>query len=344
MMTRRTFTAGAAALAGAGLIAGPMTAQAAPGGGRISSPFPFKLFDSHLHFYTDDTAQFPLVKELDPRLGGTANLAERVKADPNRIDRVLQWWDEAGIEGGAGVQYRTAYGLDNSYLLSAAGQSGGRVAPIMTVDGTDPTVPGSLCGLARDHGLTGIRMSGRQVDGGFPWLDSPAVLRTWDAVSAQGLLVVLMVQPPHIAPDAAAAAFRRIGAMAARFPQVNIVLDHLGWPPPEAGPGFGLTPERVALRQQPNIYFKFTSAGLETLTEAKLPTADFLRHAVDTFGADRMMWGSDLGNTPGDYQHLLDWMNQATAKLTPAETQRFMRETGQRLHIRGGRGGARCAA
>jgi predicted TIM-barrel fold metal-dependent hydrolase len=129
----------------------------------------------------------------------------------------------------------------------------------------------------------------------------------------------------------------RIGKLAKRFPNTRIVLDHLTWPAPEGAPTFGLSPEHLALKSLTNIYFKFTTLNLQELEKAQVSAADFVRHVVNVYGADRVMWGSDLGNSKQGYADLVRSAIAATTKLTPSEQRQILRETGIAVHVAGGR-------
>jgi predicted TIM-barrel fold metal-dependent hydrolase len=77
---------------------------------------------------------------------------------------------------------------------------------------------------------------------------------------------------PYYAPQ--------IGELAAQFPNVPVILDHLG----RVGEG---TPadftEVLRLAKLPNVYMKYSNA--------KADMRPMVRRIYDAFGADRMMWG-----------------------------------------------------
>jgi predicted TIM-barrel fold metal-dependent hydrolase len=75
-----------------------------------------------------------------------------------------------------------------------------------------------------------------------------------------------------------------------------------------------------------------------TLEKAQISSADFVRHAVDVYGADHVMWGSDTGNNKLEYSDLVHRALAATVKLTPAEQRQMLRDTGKAVFISGGRG------
>eukprot|EP01031_Cornospumella_fuschlensis_P006770 gene6770-8423_t len=74
------------------------------------------------------------------------------------------------------------------------------------------------------------------------------------------LVVVLMPYRSHL-PEA----MSRIGALATRYSNVTIVLDHIGFPTPAPGPNFGFSPAHLALAAHGNVYYKYTSLLIEQL-------------------------------------------------------------------------------
>ncbi|MGI5129871.1 amidohydrolase family protein [Pseudonocardia sp. CA-107938] len=97
-------------------------------------------------------------------------------------------------------------------------------------------------------------------------------------------------------------------AIARAHPQLTVVIDHLGLrqPPtnPRDVPPFRELDSLLALAAEPNIALKAT--GVPTLSEAAYPFADLwpsLRRLLDAFGADRLMWGSDISRIQGRIGH-----------------------------------------
>jgi L-fuconolactonase len=89
------------------------------------------------------------------------------------------------------------------------------------------------------------------------------------------------------------------------------------------------------------VYFKLSSIILEQQAAAHLSGADFVRHAVDVYGAQRILWGSDVGNTQAPYAELVQLALDSAARLTPREQRQVFHDTGKAVHARGGRGGGR---
>lgn len=330
MFKRSNLLFGAIALLLAGLC--PQPAQTA-------EALPFKLFDAHTHFISPDFAQYPLKPPAalpgvapNPAL---ANLPERIKANPTHAERVFELWDANGVAAGAGVQYRTAYNVDNTYLLDSASKYPKRILPIVLLDPVDPNTSYILRSMVRDAGAAGVRFSGAAdaQTGEYAWLNSPAALKVWTAANELGAVIVLMPLPANTTDPKA---LQVIAENARRFPNVRIVLDHFAWLSAANPPSYGITPAHEALKSARNIYFKFTSIVIEQLVAQKISPADFMRHAVDVFGADHILWGSDLGNSTEPYAEMVHQAIDATAKLTARERKQVLRDTALATHVAGG--------
>ncbi len=109
MMKRRTFIASTLAAAGAASL---------PEMGFGKGLAPFKLFDTHAHFYTNQPDKYPF-QATGARYGAERMIA-KAAAKPMTPEAVFAFWDQVGIERGTGVQYNSTYGTDNSYLLDCA--------------------------------------------------------------------------------------------------------------------------------------------------------------------------------------------------------------------------------
>lgn len=285
------------------------------------------LYDTHAHFFSNDTQRYPL-NTANAR-EGEESLRRRIASDPATPERNFKLWDASGVTGGCGVQYNTVYKSDNSYLLDVAARHPDRIAPIVMLDATAPDTPGTLDTFVRERGVVGLRLYGRvEADGSLPWLDSQAAKRTWEVADRHGLAMVLMFVPAQ----AGAVALPAIAALAKRFSATTLSLDHFGWA--GSAPAQLLPPSLVQMREQRNVYYKLTTINFHQLEQARIDSAQFVRRLVDMFGADRMMWGSDVGNTLDDYASMARRARASTTLLTAAERQLFLHDTGARLFAR----------
>jgi L-fuconolactonase len=283
------------------------------------------LYDTHAHFFTNDLLRYP-VNTANAR-EGEDNLRRRIQSDPATPERIFSLWEDSGVIGGVGVQYNTVYKTDNSFVLDTAQQHAERVTPVVMLDATAADTPSTLERWINERGVTGLRLFGRAAaDGTYPWLDSPAALQTWQVVDRHALTMILMYAPASVAP----AALEAIASLARRYPAATIALDHFGWAGWEPA-DFGIAAPLVRMREHGNVFYKVTTLNFRLFEKAGIDSAQFVRRAVDLFGADHIMWGSDVGNTLESYDSLACRAREAAALLTAAERALFLRETGMRL-------------
>lgn len=321
MFTRRNFlqtTALGAATLGA-------RAQGAAAAARRVS---FALFDSHAHLISTDLARYPRVADA---AGRPAQPAADVQVP--EAEKLLAWMDENNVGSAAVAQLGGLYGVNNYYVLDSAERFRSRLLPVVGLDAADEATPDLLRQYARERGLAALRITGGpQADGSLPWLDSPAAQRSWAVANELSLAVVVMNTPPGRLPAVVNACAR----LAAEHPAVRLVLDQLGWPDVAGGPEYGIDALHRSLQPTQNVYFKFSSINLQQLAKANVAAPALLRHVVDVYGADRVMWGSDIGHSTGTYASQVGAGIDAVAQLSADEQRKVLRESGMRVFVRGG--------
>jgi L-fuconolactonase len=197
---------------------------------------------------------------------------------------------------------------------------------------TDLTRPGVAEELARLRGLPGgahLKGIRHQVQGEPDpgWLLRPDVRRGLAAVADAGLVYDLVVLP-HQLPACAEAA--------ASLPHLTFVLDHLGKPPIATGEREPWASGLRALAALPNTVAKLsglvTEADHATWTTGDLrPYADT---ALDAFGPDRLMFGSDwpVCTLAAAYGRVLETAEELTAGLSAAERTALYEGTARRVY------------
>jgi L-fuconolactonase len=194
------------------------------------------------------------------------------------------------------------------------------------VDLTAPDVADRLAVIAHPP-LVGIRHQA-QDEPDPEWLARPDVVRGVRALAEAGIVFDLLIR----AREHAAAL-----ALVDAVPEASFVLDHAGKPTIEHGdPGWRERMRDLAAR--PNVVCKVS--GL--LTEAgpdwqHQPVARYAREAVETFGPDRSMFGSDwpVSTLATDSVDVLRTTQDALSGLTPAERDAVFRGTAERVYLAG---------
>lgn len=214
-------------------------------------------------------------------------------------------------------------------LLCAAAESDIIAGVVGWVDLTHPDVTERIDRLRAAAGgerLVGIRHL-VQGESDPTFLDRPDIRRGITAVAAAGLAFDLVIRQHQIP-----AAIR----LATALPQVRFVLDHLGKPALARGDLHEWASDLRALARQPNVSAKLS--GLATEADWSSWTPQDLRpavsHAVDVFGPDRLMFGSDwpvclLATT---YQRWIDTLSGLLADCDEQQRDAIWRRTAQRVY------------
>ncbi len=287
-----------------------------------------KLFDAHAHVYSGDATRYPV--DVSNAKESPEALLKRIAEHPIDEARLLAEWDAAGVSAGTAVQYNSIYKSDNSYMLDVVDSHPGRMSAVLILDAQRADTPAKLAELAAAHDVAGLRLFGWPgPEENYPWFDSPEAHRTWETAAALGLAMDMM----YIPAPASRNVLNRIVAFARRFPELPIVLDHCGWPHVDRGTEGAIGAELVELAEVANIHFKFTQINWNRFAEVVggVDPAGFVRRLVDLYGADRVMWGSDIGNTKDSYATMVEMAIAATALLSEAERQAVLHDTGRRV-------------
>ncbi|CAN7765450.1 amidohydrolase family protein [Caballeronia sp. LjRoot31] len=301
-----------------------------------------KLFDSHAHLVADDQVRYPRnpmkrSPNAPPRLPGVIGLpggkhGEHPVNEVPDVARMLPWMADERVEGAVAVQKRMVYRFDNSYILDSSDEHPEIFSAVVILDAEDEGTPSLVRSYIEKHGLAGVRLfGGREADGTMPWLNSPRALQTWAVADEYGIVMDLEV----LAIGGGGPSVPAIIELARRFPNLRVVLDHMLEPEVEDD-NYGFDARFVPLAAEPNIFFKFTSINLDIYRETDTPADQVLRRAVDMFGADRIMWGSDIGTSSGTYQDMVQRILDATVLLTDAERHAVLYETGKKVFVKGG--------
>ena len=316
------------------------------------------LYDSHAHLVADDQLRYP----RNP-MQRAANAPYRPPGvigkpgghhGPNPVHevpdavRMLRWMQAENVDGIVAVQKRMIYRYDNSYILDSSDKYADLFSAVVILDAEDDATPGLVRQSIREHSLAGLRLfGGRKPDGSMPWLNSPKALNTWDVAQEFGLVMDLEV----LSEGGGGPSIPAIIELARRYPDIRIVLDHLlepemvDWPAggPEEGVAhgqpfadFGLDQRYETLAHEKNIFFKFTSINLDICREENIPSDQLLRRAVDLYGADHLMWGSDIGTSSGSYQEMVQRFLDSAGLLTTEEKRAVFHDTGKRVFVKGG--------
>ena len=189
-----------------------------------------------------------------------------------------------------------------------------------------PAVADALAELASTGPLVGVRHQALAERDPAGWLTSAPVRRGLAALEAAGLPFDLLLRPEHLAAAA---------VVARAHPSLRFVLDHLGKPPIATG-----APERWAtafraLAAEPNVSCKLS--GVHTIAATDWTPAEldpYLDTALDAFGADRVLFGSDwpVSTQAASYAQVVAVAERACRALSPGERTAVLRDNARRVY------------
>jgi predicted TIM-barrel fold metal-dependent hydrolase len=176
--------------------------------------------------------------------------------------------------------------FDNSYISRLLSGRPERFAGIALIDHLGAGWARELATVASQK-FRGVRITSAAMD------ENPSLAH---AVASAGLIAVLY------APDGIRAILPAVAELAEAHPRAPLVVSHLGNPEVD-GDRLVNGQEILALATHPNIYVALS--GLSMFCPFPYaPLDSLIRSAVDAFGSDRLMWGSNYpvcGESASDY-------------------------------------------
>jgi L-fuconolactonase len=296
------------------------------------------LFDTHAHVLSADARRYPY---STLRGGAKPPVSPMVFTVENPVREL----ESGGVRHACVVQRATLYGYDNRYALDSAAAYPGRLVPIVVLDAEDPDSPGMLKDLSASRRLGGLRIVAPQLsERETSWLDSDQALLLWRAASELGLPVTVILYRRNNEAGRAA-----LLGIARRFRDIPILIDHVGVPhasTPEmrhaasqgigyeipGPPDFGIADSLAQFGDLGHVHFKVTDINFDRLEERHFDAAAFVRALADRFGAERMLWGSDVGQSPAPYAEKVERLRASAALLAADERDGFLGGTAHRLY------------
>jgi L-fuconolactonase len=241
-------------------------------------------------------------------------------------DQMVAAMDAVGVDGALLVSPYSMYRYDASYARDVYAAHPTRFRLIKPVDPTDPKVVDTIADWAATEGTVGIRIMMR--DGVSTDPADPGINRVLAAAARHALPVNL----------SCTGRLEQVGQLAARNPDTQLVIDHLGLTQPREPPAppqpWADLPKLLALAPQANIAVKISGAC--TLSHEPFPYKDIwdpLARVFDAFGFNRCMWGTDWTRAAGvlTYKQGVDSF-RATDRLSASDRAALMGDTLQRIY------------
>jgi predicted TIM-barrel fold metal-dependent hydrolase len=191
--------------------------------------------------------------------------------------------DAVGMDRVVLVQGFSAYRYDNSYTADSAAAYPDRFRCACIVDVRDDPIDRVRYWVGK-RGARAIRIF-LQLDRGDEWLDSRAADDVLDELERHGAIAQTALVAEQL-PS--------LQRAAARHPGLPFLLDHCGFSDFSGGRAYPRARPLFALASEPNISVKLSHYVWQLAAEAGADRRAVTNALVDAFGAERIMWASDL--------------------------------------------------
>jgi L-fuconolactonase len=275
------------------------------------------VIDIHPHIVSPDTKKYPLAP-----LGGTQSTWSSER--PTTYDMLIAAMDDAGVDKAAIVHSSTAYGYDNRYVVDAVAAVPSRFTAVCSIDVMAPDAAKTF-----DHwlarGCTGMRLftTGSTLPDQATWFVDPKTFPFWEHAAAKNIPVCMQMKQEGLP---------LLRQIMDRFPKVTIILDHLARAPFEDGAPYSKAADFLALAKYKQVYLKITPVNVTPKSWGKATPESFFGKIVDTFGADRIAWGSNFPNSVGTLSEILRAARRAFSFAKPSDQDWIFGKTALALY------------
>ncbi len=278
-----------------------------------------KIFDSHAHLVSDNFDKYPPTP-----LSGTL---DRKLDAPVTAEVLLKLMDEQGVDKAVAVQRAHVYGYNNEYVVDSANLYPDRLVSVCVIDAAAKDSAQTVKRWA-GAGAVGMRLSEQTKGAGTDWLYSENALNAWSEVDRLGLSMCV-----HMYRWNRAEVLEKLVLLAAAFPRTKIVLDHLSNPIEESGgPDYGVDSALLALQPFTNVYLKYSHINLARMAKNEISSAAVILRVVADFGTHRIMWGSDVAQSAGTYEEMVNAAIAASSKLTEEQQLAVLHTTADAVY------------
>ncbi|MSV28284.1 MAG: amidohydrolase [Bryobacterales bacterium] len=257
----------------------------------------------------------------DPRFRIDPDLATCPKGLPRHdysAEYLLSEMKTYGV-GHVVISHVCYYGRNNAYTSHCVKTYPGKFAGVGLLVGyrlfppADAQNASRLERLIKDDGLVGLRLS-PIYDRDVKWLNDPASYPLWKMAEKLGAVFNIFLAPEQVG---------QVADMAARFPGVNVVIDHIAMIDITAPDSAGFGP-LLDMARLPNVYVR-TSLHNPSKTN-QTPYRDvwpFLRRLYDRYGPKRLIYGNF-------FEFLI--MKEMIPFFTPEDKEWIMGRTAHRIY------------
>ncbi len=245
------------------------------------------IIDTHVHIWAIDPPRYPV--------GPTAPHWTALPDEPATAELLLADMDANDVAKSVLVQ--TSWSTwDNGYIADSVAAYPGRFIGHGLIDPLDPDNAATARHWVRERGLAGFRFHPLY----YP--DEKVLLRRengplWEEIAALDVVIQFHMRAEHA---------EQVAVIAQRYPQLRLIIDHMGYPDIDDPGEFAPIP---ALAHYANVYLKLSDIKGRSRDGYPFPDVHpFVRQLLAAFGASRTMWGTGY---PGPQREKHGWLSLA---------------------------------
>lgn len=282
------------------------------------------MIDTHAHLVTGDVERYP----PSPPSG---RLNPGDLDNPMSLERLLAEMDAQQVDKAVLVQRGSIYGFDSSYVCDSAALYPERLTAVCSIDMRETDCAEQVRHWTQERGGSGIRMMEWVKGIDIGWLDGDIARGGWEEAAALGVPVCV-----HLFPWNRAEGLTRLASIMADIPGLTLVIDHFAAIKADAGPpDHGVDDLLTQVAGMEGVNVKFTTIPLGRLDKAQIDFRPVVKRVADLFGTQRMMWGSDITQSPGTYAEMVQLGHRAVEQFTASERDQILGGTAMRIYGEG---------
>jgi L-fuconolactonase len=271
-----------------------------------------EIVDAHLHLWDLQRSGYAWITPAHGPLHATIT--------PDRAHAELA---ACGVDRAVLVQAEDSV-VDTAFMLEVADRCDWVAGVVGWVQLDDPTTAAGQLERWREHpAFRGVRHLVHD-DPRDDFLRLPAVRESLRQLARTGL--------PFDVPDAWPRHLAATAELAAALPELTVVVDHLGKPPADAFADWRRVLTDVA--GHPNTVAKISGLQVPGTPFTVAAVRPAFEVALELFGPDRLMWGSDWPMTllTAGYTGTWEVMSTLIGELTAPEQEQLLSATATRVY------------
>jgi predicted TIM-barrel fold metal-dependent hydrolase len=238
--------------------------------------------DAHVHVWIPENQKYPYWIDRPD-----------VHYYDGSVELLLELMDKNGISKAVLIQ-PSQYGWDNSYIMDCVDAHPDRLAAIVRVDQWSKSGPADLEYWVKERGAQGVRLTLWEYTA-ESWNHGLPEYPLWEKIRELGVVAGYLIEPFH-AP--------MIEDMLNAFPEVPVILDHLGKPITSESPDFPSFQNILDLARYPQVYIKLSAMSYQSNED--YPHRDLIacaEKAVRAYEPNHVMWATDFCFTLGAHNY-----------------------------------------